>query len=113
MHEMAITRSMVDLVLEEAAKSSGSKVTMINIVLGEMSGVVDRCVQFYFDYMSRDTPAEGAELCFCKVANQARCRKCDNVFSPRDIFWSCDKCGSMEIEITAGNELYIESIEVE
>jgi hydrogenase nickel incorporation protein HypA/HybF len=113
MHEMAITRSMLDLVLEEAAKSSGSKVTMINIVLGEMSGVVDRCVQFYFDYMSRDTPAEGAELCFCKVPNQARCRKCDNVFSPRDIFWSCNKCGSMEIEITAGNELYIESIEVE
>jgi len=113
MHEMAITRSMLNLVLEETAKSSSNRVTMINIVLGEMSGVVDRCVQFYFDFMSRDTPAEGAELNFRKVANQAKCRKCGNVFSPRDIFWSCDKCGSMEIEITAGNELYVESIEVE
>ena len=113
MHEMAITRSMLNLVLEETAKSSSNRVTMINIVLGEMSGVVDRCVQFYFDYMSRDTPAEGAELCFHKVPNQAKCRKCGNVFSPRDIFWSCDKCGSMAIEITAGNELFVESIEVE
>jgi hydrogenase nickel incorporation protein HypA/HybF len=113
MHEMAITRSMLDLVLEEATKAGNSKVTMINIVLGEMSGVVDRCVQFYFDFMSRDTPAEGAELNFRKVPNQACCRECGNIFSPRDIFWSCDKCGSMKIEMTAGNELYIESIEVE
>lgn len=113
MHEMAVTRSMLDLVLEEAAKSGGGRVTMINIVLGEMSGVVDRCVLFYFDYMSKDTPAEGAELSFRKVANQARCRQCGNTFSPRDIFWSCDKCHSIEIEVTAGNELYIESIEVE
>jgi len=104
---------MLDLVLAEAAKSGSARVTTINVVLGEMSGVVDRCVQFYFDYMSKDTPAEGAELVFRKVANQARCRQCGSVFSPRDIFWSCDKCHSMEIEITGGNELYIESIEVE
>ena len=113
MHEMAVTRSMLDLVLAEAAKSGGARVKAINIVLGEMSGVVDRCVQFYFDYMSKDTPAEGAALNFRKVANQARCRQCGNTFSPRDIFWSCNICHSMEIEITGGNELYLESIEVE
>jgi len=113
MHEMAITRSMLDLVLEETAKSGYGKVTEVNVVLGEMSGVVDSCVEFYFDFMSRDTPAEGARLNFRKMENQARCRKCGNIFKPRDIFWECDKCGSMEIEVTAGNELYIESIEVE
>ncbi|HEX78651.1 MAG TPA: hydrogenase maturation nickel metallochaperone HypA [Dehalococcoidia bacterium] len=113
MHEMAITRSMLDIVLEEAAKSGSGRVTMINVVLGEMSGVVDTCVQFYFDFMSKDTPAEGAELNFRKMPKQAKCRKCGSVFSPTDIFWSCDKCGSMEIEVTAGNELYVESIEVE
>lgn len=113
MHEMAITRSMLDLVLEEAAKSRASKVTMINIVLGEMSGVVDRCVQFYFDFMSKDTPAEGAELCFRNVLKKARCRKCNHIFSPGDICWSCNKCQSTELEIISGNELYVESIEVE
>lgn len=113
MHEMAITRSMLELVLEEATKSGGGKVTMINVVLGEMSGVVDSCVRFYFDFMSKDTPAEGAELNLHKSPNQAKCRKCGNIFRPRDVFWSCDKCDSMDIEITGGNELFVESIEVE
>ena len=113
MHEMAITRSMLDLVLEEAAKAEARKVTEINVVLGEMSGVVDRCVSFYFDYMSKDTPAEGATLNFRNVPQKARCLNCCNIFSPRDIFWSCDKCQSMELEIIAGNELNVESIEVE
>jgi hydrogenase nickel incorporation protein HypA/HybF len=113
MHEMAITRSMVGLVLAEAEKAGGGKVKSINVVLGEMSGVVDRCVQFYFDYMSKGTAAEGAELVFKNVPNQARCRKCGSVFSPRDIFWSCDKCQSLEVDIIGGDELRVESIEVE
>lgn len=113
MHEMAVTRGMLDLVLDEAAKAGSKKVTIINVALGEMSGVVDSCVQFYFDFMSKDTPAEGAALNFRKVPNQAKCRKCGNVFRPRDVFWSCDKCDSMDIEVTGGSELYIESIEVE
>lgn len=113
MHEMAITRSMLDLVLEEAAKAEAERVTMINIVLGEMSGVVDRCVRFYFDFMSKDTLAEGAALHFRNVPQKARCRKCGNIFSPRDIFWTCNKCQSVELEIISGNELYVESIEVE
>ena len=113
MHEMAITRSMVDLVLDEAKKAGGGKVKSINVLLGEMSGVVDRSIQFHFDLMSKGTAAEGAELIFKNVPTQARCRKCGSVFSPRDIFWSCDKCKSLEVDITGGSELRVESIEVE
>jgi hydrogenase nickel incorporation protein HypA/HybF len=113
MHEMAITRSMVDLVLDEAEKAGSKRIKSINVILGEMSGVVDRSVQFYFDEMSKGTLAEGAELVFKNVPNQARCRKCGNVFSPRDIFWACDKCQSLEVDITGGSELRVESLEVE
>jgi len=113
MHEMAITMSMLDLILKEAAKAGASKVVAVNVVIGEMSGVVDRCVQTNFDFMSRGTPAEGAALSFRNVPKQARCRKCAHVFTPANICWACPECQSVEFEIIAGNELYIESIEVE
>lgn len=113
MHEMAITTSMLDLVLAEATKAGASKVVAVNVVIGEMSGVVDRFIQTNFDLMSRGTPAEGAALSFRNVPKQARCRKCAHVFHPANICWACPECQSAEFEIITGNELYVESIEVE
>jgi hydrogenase nickel incorporation protein HypA/HybF len=113
MHELAITRSLVDIALSEANKANAKKVTSVSIVLGEMSGAVDESVEFYFELMSKYTIAEGAKIKFRKVPNQAKCRKCGNIFKPEDIFWECDKCHSMEMEMISGKELYIESIEVD
>ena len=113
MHELAITQSLLDLVLEEAAKAGASKVLKINVVLGEMSGVVDQFVEFNFDLLSKDTAAEAATISFQNIPKQARCRKCNHVFHPEDICWSCPNCQSTELEMIAGNELYVESIEVE
>lgn len=113
MHEMAITRSLLILVLEEAAKAGAGKVVAVNVVLGEMTGIVDRCVQVNFELMSKDTPVEGAVLSFRNVPKQACCRNCAQVFTPATIWWVCPECQSPELKIIAGNELYVESLEVE
>ena len=67
MHEMAITGNILDLVLDEAAKAGADKVVAVNLVLGEMTGIVDRYVQTNFDLISINTPAEGAVLSFRNV----------------------------------------------
>jgi hydrogenase nickel incorporation protein HypA/HybF len=113
MHEMSVTMSLMDLVLEEAAKAGAKKIVGVNIVLGEMTGIIDHYVQANFELLSQDTPAEGAALTFKNIPQQARCRQCSHVFQPTDLAWNCPKCQSLEIEITGGNELYVESIEVE
>ena len=113
MHEFAITQSMLDLVLEEVEKAGGKTVGNINLVIGEMSGVVDECVKFYFEFLSKDTIARGATLSFKRVPMQARCRNCGELFIPREFDWSCPRCQNSQMEIVAGNELYVESIEVE
>ena len=113
MHEMAITMSLLDLVLEEAAKAGASKITTVNIVLGEMTGIIDQYVQANFELLSQNTPAEGATLTFQNVPRKARCRQCAHVFQPSDLVWACPQCQSTELEIIGGNELYVESIEVE
>jgi len=113
MHEMAITQSMLDLVLDEAKKGGAQKVKRINLVLGELSGVVGDCVQLYFGLMSKDTIAEGATILFKTVATQAKCRQCAKVFEVKDSDWVCPECHSVGIDLVAGNELFVESIEVE
>jgi len=113
MHELAITQSMLDLVLEEAKKAGAERVGKINLVIGEMSGIVDQCVEFYFEFLSKDTIAKEAILSFKKIPTQARCRNCGELFIPKEFDWSCPNCQNSQMEIVAGNELYIESLEVE
>jgi hydrogenase nickel incorporation protein HypA/HybF len=113
MHELAITQSMLDLVLKQAEEAEAEKVGKINLVIGEMTGVVGRCVQFYFDFLSKGTPAEGAALNFKVIPTTARCRDCHEEFKLGEFDWTCPHCQSNNIEITGGKELFVESIEVE
>jgi len=113
MHELAITQSMFDLVLEQAEKAEAKKVGKINLVIGEMTGVVDECVQFYFDFLSKGSIAEGAALSFKMMPTTAQCRSCGKTFELKEFDWTCPYCGNIGVEIVAGQELYVESIEVE
>jgi len=113
MHELAITQNMLDVVLEQAKEAGAKEVGKINLVIGEMTGVVKECVQFYFGFLSQGTLAEGAALAFTMVATKARCRVCDKLFELEEFDWTCPYCGGKEMEIVAGKELFVESIEVE
>ncbi|MBE9512797.1 MAG: hydrogenase maturation nickel metallochaperone HypA [Chloroflexi bacterium] len=113
MHELAITQSMLDIVLEQAEKARAKKVSNINLTVGELSGFVEECVQFYFGFLAKETLAEGATLSFTSVPARARCQDCHKTFKLKEFDWTCPHCGGNNIEITAGKELFVESIEVE
>jgi hydrogenase nickel incorporation protein HypA/HybF len=113
MHEASITESMLALALEKAAEAKAGKITRINLVVGELSGVVPDCVQFYFDHISKNTIADGATLNFKTKPTQIKCRKCQTVFTPADYRWTCPQCQETSVEIASGRECYMESIEVE
>ena len=113
MHEFSITESVLNLALEKAGQADARKITRINLVLGDMSGVVGECVQFYFDALSRDTIAAGAQLAIEARPTKLRCQRCRSVFEPHDHDWTCPGCREMAIEIVSGRECYMESIEVD
>ena len=112
MHELSITQSILSTVLEQAEVNHADTITKVNITLGELSGIVDECVKFYFELLSKDTIAAGASLFFDRPPTKLRCRKCSNTFSPDNHSWVCPSCGDPSIEIVSGRECYISSIEV-
>jgi hydrogenase nickel incorporation protein HypA/HybF len=113
MHELGVTENIVSITLAKADEAQASKVFKVNLVIGELSGFVADCIEFYFETLSKDTIAQGAALHFETVPAELRCRNCSAVFRPQDTVWSCPKCGSQGVEISKGRELYIESVEVE
>lgn len=109
MHEFAITRSLLNEALAEGTRQGASRITRIKLLIGEKSSVVPECVQFYFDQLKEDTIAAGAVLEFHRIPLQIRCPKCGKIFSSIEEMCSCNAGG----EITGGDELIIESIEIE
>ena len=117
MHEMSITQAMLDLALEHA---KGDRITDIHLRVGNLSGIVPESVEFYFDYLSKGTPAEGAELVFRRVPARFSCRACGKEYEmagqePRSRYygWVCPVCGELQPEVVGGKEFLVESIEVE
>jgi len=113
MHEFGITESIVKIALDKAKEVQASEITQINLVVGELSGFVPDCIQFYFDFLSKDTIAEKAALQFELAPAQLRCRSCSTIFHAKDSEWNCPECHGQSVEIMGGRELYIRSIEVE
>lgn len=113
MHEIGITKNMFDLVLEEAGKAGARKVSRIDLVIGEMTGAVGESVRFYFDLLSKGTIVEGAEVSIRMVPPMVRCRNCHLPSRlEKKTYWSCPHCENNRMEIIAGRELLVKSIEV-
>ena len=113
MHEFSITQGILSITLEKANAAQAKRVAKINLTIGELSGVVSDCVQFYFDFLSKDTIAAEASLCFYQPPTRLQCRNCATTFSPNDLDWACPNCQEQKIEIISGRECYVDSIEVE
>ncbi|HEY95492.1 MAG TPA: hydrogenase maturation nickel metallochaperone HypA [Dehalococcoidia bacterium] len=113
MHELSIVESLLALVLEHADKAEAEKVVGVNLVVGELSGVVDEAVEFYWDFLTRETIAKDSRIIFRHVSARLKCRKCGEVFLSSENGYICPKCSEQQVDIIAGRELFIESLEVE
>jgi len=113
MHELAVTESMLELVVEEAHTAGAERVVAVDILLGEFSSVVEDSVRFYWDFVSKGTVAEGAELRFKAVTPRGLCLSCGAEYSPQARDLRCPVCGKARVKLVAGEEFRVEAIEVE
>lgn len=113
MHELSVTQSILDIALAHAQGAGANRILKVNLVIGELSGLVGESIQFYFDFISKETPAEGAELTFRHVPAHFRCLDCGTEYEPNGTDWTCPQCGALRPIAVGGQELLVESIEVE
>ena len=113
MHELTITESLLEIALRHAANANASRITDLYIVIGDLSSVIDDSVQFYWDIVAKDTLAEGANLHFQRKATKILCLDCGEVYQPNNNVLACPNCKSIQIKILAGEEFFLESINIE
>jgi hydrogenase nickel incorporation protein HypA/HybF len=87
-------------------------VERVNLKVGKLAAVVPQSLKFCFEIVSKDGPAEGAELHIEEIGVSARCNDCANLWEIDEPAFLCPKCNSGSIEMLTGRELDIESIEL-
>lgn len=113
MHELSIMQSALNTALAKAKEAQGSRVCVIRLRVGEMSGVVADALEFAFEALTPGTAAEGAKLEIEHVPAQFFCARCNRDFVVQDHFPECPDCREPSREMRAGRELEIASLEIE
>ena len=113
MHELAVTESLLKISLEYAEKANAKQVKALNIVIGELSSMVDDSIQFYWETIAKDTIAEKAVLSFRRIPAELQCMTCFTKYHPTDKELICPQCGGVGAKIIAGEEFFLETIDVE
>ena len=113
MHELSVTQGILKICIDESKKNKFEKINEIRINVGELTGLVPSCIDYYFEIISKDTVAQGAKLIINKLPIIIKCRDCsfEGQISKDD--YKCPKCSSYKIEIINGREFYVDSLEVE
>ena len=110
MHELALAESIVRIATERAGRR---RVTKVNVQVGQLRQVVPSSLRFAFDAAARGTNAEGAELELEDTGLTIHCTACEAESRAGDFPLRCPLCESVDVELVAGDELLVESIEVE
>ena len=110
MHELAIAQSVIRIAERHA---DGRRVTKVYLKVGHMRQVVPSALAFGFELVAQETSVEGAELVLEEVPATGKCRACGSESRLESFPLQCKACGGFDLEIVAGEELYVESLEIE
>ncbi len=113
MHELSVTESILEIALRHAESAQAARITDLYLVIGQLSSLVDDSVQFYWDLISQDTPAEHARLHFRRIPTELLCQDCGLQYHPDPEDLTCPACQSARLKVAAGEEFYLEAIDVE
>ena len=113
MHELAITEGIMEAAIPEAEKAGAKKIIEIRLKIGELSGVLPECIQYYFELVSKGTIAEGARITATKIPVGIECPDCGFSGDIERKKIRCPKCGGINFKVTHGREYFVDSLEVE
>lgn len=114
MHELSIVQALLEQVQAEVEKSGHpGRVVSLHLVVGRLSGVHVDAIRFGFELLSPDSIANGATLRIDEPRARCHCHTCLIEQDIEELVDSCPACGGSDIAIRGGQDLLLQSIELE
>jgi hydrogenase nickel incorporation protein HypA/HybF len=109
-HELSIASAILQLALAQAGTR---RVARVGVVVGHLRQVVPQALRFSFELVSRDTPAEGAELEIAEAPAIGRCETCGVESRLTEFPLHCAACSALNITVVSGEELLVDWLDLE
>ncbi len=109
-HEVGIAESMLQIVQQAAEQNNMEKVTSLLIEIGQFSGVEPHALEFAWEFVSKDTVAEGSTLEILRPPLVLYCTHCLNEYAGDMEDLRCPTCQDEVFEILKGREMLVRSI---
>jgi hydrogenase nickel incorporation protein HypA/HybF len=85
----------------------------VHLRVGQLRQVVPESLAFYFEIVARDTVCAGARLEQELITARLGCRDCGERWAVDAPAFRCPACAGANVDVLAGDELEVESIDVE
>ena len=108
MHELSICQSIAEIV-EEAAE--GRTVETVRLDVGQLRQVVPDTLVHSWEIVTRGTPLDGTQLEIEYIPGSFDCASCGRTTSIDIPMFRCE-CGSIDVDVTAGQELMVTSLDL-
>lgn len=109
MHELSLAEAIAAIAEEHAG---GRRVAKVEVKIGHLRQVAPTALKFAFELVTQGTPIEGAELEIEEVPVCVTCRSCRTDSRLVRFPFACPSCGSVDVEVRAGDELFVEALEL-
>jgi hydrogenase nickel incorporation protein HypA/HybF len=112
MREFALTQKLLNSALETAYPK---RIKRVNLLIGSFSEEREDSIQFYWKDLAKGSPGDGAKLHFDHVKAEMRCLDCSGMsyIDQNETTCTCKYCYSDHLQLLVGEDVQIESIEVE
>ncbi|HXR14397.1 MAG TPA: hydrogenase maturation nickel metallochaperone HypA [Solirubrobacteraceae bacterium] len=109
MHELSLCRSIVAITVGHA---QGRPVAIVRVRVGHLRQVVPDTLERCFELLAPASGLEGAVLEIIEVPAEVRCRGCGATTVLERFELRCGACGGSDLEVVAGEELLVDSLEL-
>lgn len=114
MHELSIATSLVSAADRAARDANATRVTVLHLRLGDLSGVVRGALDFAYEVAVEGTLLEGSVLEVEAVPVMVHCPTCNAERElPTITRFRCPICDTPTGDVRAGREIEISHLEVE
>jgi hydrogenase nickel incorporation protein HypA/HybF len=108
-HEVGLAEAILVAVEKRAA---GRPVARAKVRAGALLRVMEPSMDQAFHLVSEGTVAEGAAIDLVVTPARITCAGCGHEDGTSDPLAVCPACGSADVDVTGGDELVLESIEI-
>jgi hydrogenase nickel incorporation protein HypA/HybF len=109
-HEIGLCQSVLAAV---EGKAGGRRVTGLRLRVGALHRVGPEAFDQTFSLVASGSVADGADVDVVVVPVDGHCQACGQHWEAEDQLPLCPECGSTEVALTGGDDLVLESVQIE